>query len=142
MLEHLAHDEVPGPILQAGHLPAHTGDRLGHQQRVAAGGVEVLFATDLGDLENLSPNLRDPALQTFERLSGPRVLDGAPGLVGLGESPAVDFPVRAQRQLIHDPHRCGNHVARQVGPHMGEQVVLIDRGGSRDSNGNGTSRAG
>ena len=145
MLEHLAHDEVPGPVLQAWHLPAHTGDGLGHEQRIAAGGVEVLLATDLGDLENLFPDLRDPALRTVKRLDCPRGLDGAPGLAGLSESPAVDFPVRTQRQLIHDPHRCGNHVARQIGPHVGEQVVLIDREGSRPgraSGGSGTNRAG
>ena len=91
--------------------PAHSPNRLRHQQRVAPELEKVVIRADSFDSEHLAPDRGD---RFFNRRPRRGVRPLGPGLFGRWEGAPVDFSVGRQGQRLHQDECGGHHVIRKV----------------------------
>lgn len=129
-VEQGAQQHVEGDPGGLGDPFAHLPDELGRQQGVATGVEELLVTAGLFAAQDVRPQRGDPLLGTRPR----RVGAYGPRRAGHRRRPeqplAVHLPVGGERQGVHDPDPCRDHVRGQPPGHPSGQLRAVGRCGA------------
>jgi hypothetical protein len=107
-----------------GHVGAEGIPQSSHhphaEQGVAAQVEEVVMDADLGEVEQIAPDLSDESFGRRGWRCEPR--HWSPVRNGIGQRRAIDFPGERERQAWEGHEDGGDHIVRQLLPEVGAEV--------------------